>query len=349
MVPSKTICSLRELDPSLLISTVRRPAYRRTKPVWSNEDILSDKWRDRHHREWCAPEAKAPDSGIFTLSGAVAFGRGGVSSGRGIIQETILSEAEIPDSLDPKATVEGLTVLLRKPGDSNFGHWLVEILPRVPEFQRAFAGVRLKYAIPKHPVSMQALRLKTLDFFGVDPSDVMMLSDEPTQFETLALMSESSIHSHTHDHLGVLNIRDQAVSRFGAREAGRKLYILRPDGAKRKLFNESEIVDDLASRGFEIFRPETMTFPEQIEAFNGASHVVGVSGAALTNIMWSAPGARVMSLSPASGAEFFFWDISVICGHRFSSVFGPVVGDDKSVHSDFKVDIGVFNEAMSSF
>jgi capsular polysaccharide biosynthesis protein len=90
-----------------------------------------------------------------------------------------------------------------------------------------------------------------------------------------------------------------------------------------------------------------MSFAEQIRVFNEAEFIAGVSGAALTNSIWCEPGTTVLSLAPANGAEFFFWDLSNICGHRFITLFGAVDGLDKGVHSDFGIDLKLLEEVLS--
>lgn len=70
--------------------------------------------------------------------------------------------------------------------------------------------------------------------------------------------------------------------------------------------------------------------------------IAGVSGAALTNIIWAPPGTPVLSMLPNVGHEFFFWDLANIFGLKFSFIFGDARNPEMGGHSDFEVDSDLF-------
>lgn len=64
----------------------------------------------------------------------------------------------------------------------------------------------------------------------------------------------------------------------------------------RRIENEAEIEADLAADGFVKLYPETMSVPEQIELFNGATDIVAIHGAALAPLMFRSPLAPSFDL-----------------------------------------------------
>jgi capsular polysaccharide biosynthesis protein len=74
----------------------------------------------------------------------------------------------------------------------------------------------------------------------------------------------------------------------------RRLYISRKMG--RMMANERDLVAGLLARNFELIRLEDLPLMEQIRLFQEASYIVGPHGAGHANIMWSAPGTRILEV-----------------------------------------------------
>src|SRR6185312_9036773 len=69
-------------------------------------------------------------------------------------------------------------------------------------------------------------------------------------------------------------------------------------GASRGLINEAEVLDFFRNLGWAIIDTETLTMAQQIQLFANAKQVCALHGAALTNLLWSNPGCRVLELVP---------------------------------------------------
>ena len=95
--------------------------------------------------------------------------------------------------------------------------------------------------------------------------------------------------------------------RPSARSRGRRLYISRAGANKRKVVNEQELIEALAALGFESIEAESLRLADQARLFSEAELVVGAHGAGLTNILFAAPGTRVieiLSLEPNRVSAF---------------------------------------------
>jgi capsular polysaccharide biosynthesis protein len=92
-------------------------------------------------------------------------------------------------------------------------------------------------------------------------------------------------------------------------EQYKRIYISREDISTSRLINEKQIEMLFANAGYEIVHPERMTIYEQAKLFHSAKHIVGVTGGALTNIIFCQPGTVFSCIIPS---EFNFQMYSTI-------------------------------------
>lgn len=330
-----------------IVKINRTNSYNSTRPVLANFEKISPKWRQITENIVFRDKAQLPDAHMVSISDATVFGNGILcTNNMDIITETIQDKNynnKIPDMTDCKKE-SGEIFLLRKNGDSNFGHWIVELLPRVREFKNQFSNQRLRFGIPLNPYSMIELRMKTLEWAGVNKEDIYLLPTTPIKFDKITFITSNSIHSHTHDYDGVRHVNLQTLSAIKNRGENKYIYVARKNGSRRNIINEDTIVKMLESMGFFVVYPEDLSIEKQVELFSGAEIIIGPSGAALTNIMWAPKECSIISLNPNYGHEFFFWDISCILKQKFFFIFGDSVDPEKLGHSDFEIDKSILKK-----
>ena len=73
----------------------------------------------------------------------------------------------------------------------------------------------------------------------------------------------------------------------------KRIYLSRRNCKKRRI-NEEDLRPVLEKYGFEFVYPEEMDIVTQAKLFDQAEHVVGVSGAAFTNLVFCSKGCRVL-------------------------------------------------------
>lgn len=123
-----------------------------------------------------------------------------------------------------------------------------------------------------------------------------------------------------------------------------KLYVTRSAAVGRGARNDTELAAELATRGFQSVDPGALSWPEQVALFRSASEVVGIHGAALTNIIFRAGPLRLIELHPSAHAETNFRDIAVALDMPYTPVMGH--GGGRSHWSDFDVDIAAVLAAV---
>jgi hypothetical protein len=183
---------------------------------------------------------------------------------------------------------------------SNYYHWVIDAL--LPLFiMRPFlaAGTRLlipwriaalrdKPGIIDHMAALRAWGFADLP--TVEPNALVCRAEEVVWLDHLLTIN---VLAHT-----LLAARAHVWSLTGAPGAARRIYIRRQ--ASRGVLNDAEVEAFLATHGFETHAMEPLSAQDQIDMFRDATYVVGVHGAALSNIIYCAPGTRVLELSPVS-------------------------------------------------
>ncbi|HTO03358.1 MAG TPA: glycosyltransferase family 61 protein [Opitutus sp.] len=110
---------------------------------------------------------------------------------------------------------------------------------------------------------------------------------------------------------------------------GRKLYF--PRRGKRRLANETEVEAELMKHGFEAFEPAGKT--DLHVQLADVSHVVGIHGAALTNLIFCRTGTRVLELLPSDMPWRHFYSLCSSAGMPYGVVLGKSIRERRSLAS----------------
>lgn len=108
-------------------------------------------------------------------------------------------------------------------------------------------------------------------------------------------------------------VRTRVLAAVPAADA-RRIYVSRQGALKATQETEAWLEEGLAARGFTIVRPETSSVRELVSLFRGAEVVVATSGTILANILFCAPGAKVIEIQPTEPAEPWARDLAAQVG-----------------------------------
>lgn len=112
----------------------------------------------------------------------------------------------------------------------------------------------------------------------------------------------------------VLEIRDWITDQVDAWTDREQIYLSRRDSLKAMVADEAEMEAALAARGFVIIRPETLTVRELVGVIRGARIVVGPSGTALANVLFTARETKVIEIRPPSATDGWTRDLAALAG-----------------------------------
>ena len=77
-----------------------------------------------------------------------------------------------------------------------------------------------------------------------------------------------------------------------------RIYLTRKNAPYRKIINESDLIDELQSKNFQIIDLETLSIDKQIDVFSSAEIIVSPTSSTLTNIVFCNKGTKVFEIMP---------------------------------------------------
>ena len=121
----------------------------------------------------------------------------------------------------------------------------------------------------------------------------------------------------------------------------RRIYMRRLNNKLRPLSNLIQLEIMLRNQEFEFIDISTLTFLGQIRLFAEAKIVVGVSGAAFTNILFMNKGSHAISLYPSSLSTnyYVFQPLADASGVSLIHFLTKKAGFDESLHAEASVDV----------
>jgi capsular polysaccharide biosynthesis protein len=223
-----------------------------------------------------------------------------------------LHPREHPLFLDPfpgePRRIPGRLGVLASRGDSNYFHFLIDVLPRLGVLEQApdIAAPDRWYA-----PGQTSFQRELLDMVGIGPEQ-RIDSEEAhhVQADCLVVPGVPSICEQNPPWV-VDFLRSRLLTRVPASTERRPVYIVRSAGTNnRAVTNEAELIRLLTARGFDIVDPSQMSVAEQIRTFATAPVIVSPHGAALANLVFTSPGSTVIELFPPGCVLLTYWRLA---------------------------------------
>jgi len=181
----------------------------------------------------------------------------------------------------------------------NYCHWLVDQLTRLSFL--GFEARRQDCFIVTAPADTP-WQMETLKQCGFDNDRVLTLGRfDAIQARELLVPSDLSRIPHP-AHKGApwaLHYLRSAVGYGSAAPADRerqKLYVSRNDASARRVLNEDELLAALHRYGYQSVQLSALPVAEQVSLFSSASHIVGLHGAGLSNIVFANSGCALLEI-----------------------------------------------------
>lgn len=171
----------------------------------------------------------------------------------------------------------------------NYFHWINDVLPGIIYMQEAFKEVPV--IIPEDMLAIGFINesLKILDV------PVLPVSEKEVCFVKELFVPQLG-GAGAQDIFYFQKLQKRLLKGYGRPIRKRKVFISRKGEQTRNIESFEAIAGILIKNGFEIVQAETLTFTEQIILFSETSHLIGVHGAGLTNMIFMEPGSRIMEI-----------------------------------------------------
>ncbi len=229
-------------------------------------------------------------------------------------------------------------ILAKRPWYNNFGHWLVDgasVLALASDIIRA---QNVNIIIGKYQSSkVREVVLESIAAIAPGAKILEQPDDELWTFDKLYYVTPPHVPPLFKSPEAIRRLRAVFSDKIPAPPTPRRIYVSRNRAASRRLVNEAEIFSVCQRYGFTMVVPETLPFMEQVQLFAQAEALVGVKGAAFTNVMFCSPKSKIMLLSPDDFPDPFFWDIAGQLGCEYSEAFGPLATAKAQGLNDFTI------------
>ena len=271
--------------------------------------------------------ASGPVEAVARLPGGRVFGAGIVLApdGRSVARDVSLDFGRPDDThwlldyekMPPPVRLAGSTAVIATALGDGYCHWLLDELPRWLLLEKSETAGNL-VAHTETPYARAALTLGGWSGTVVAPGRRRHFACEELIVPTFPGWTGRA----TRRQLELIGGFVEPLHRSGT-IAGERIYLSRATARRRRVTNEAEGVDLLAARGFGVVRPEELAWPEQINAFRHAKIVVAPHGAGLANLVFCAPGTRVIELFNPAYVNDCFRQIAELRGLDYRAVVAP--------------------------
>ena len=338
--------------------------YVRIEPRYSNRHML-----------WSTEPQEVPPQYLYSIPKAIVSNLGVIST----IDGSIIAESAEPfttknQALDgfieiaknkyvPKGSKKielfhGKYLLLTNKYAGNYGHFILECLPNARLAKDYTLTRNIKIVIHKTAnITLRKSYFEALALTGIHEDQIVEFGGEGNIGLFEELLYPSPLTSHPRwKSIQAVNFcthlaRDvRALGEPSSTEISTSgyLYVSRGADYKRRPANEPEVIEFLRSHDFTIIYPEEMSVKEQILTFSQARIVVGILGAAMTNIAFSPQGIHVIMLTPSNVSGYFFWDLASLKKQSYYAIFCQISNNEKDYgNAEFYVNINELKEALS--
>lgn len=176
--------------------------------------------------------------------------------------------------------------------NNTYYHWLIEDLP---VFVRAYAASAADSTL----LVAKAARPYVAELAEFVDRERIALS-RPARVERLLMVGKTAGMGSLAFGLTPHPADSQTLRTFFSRfldepSSGRRLYLSR-SGQRRSRPNDEELEDWLMAHGFEVFDGHGLSVFEQMRLFRSATIIVGMHGAAFSNIVWCRERTKLIEI-----------------------------------------------------
>ena len=244
--------------------------------------------------------------------------------------------------------VRGSTAIVAVNLGAGYCHWLLEELPRLLALDRGatdnvvvnLAAGFAREAWAWRGGSERVIAVRRTGHWACGPLLVPSLADAPGE-------PTGSV---------VERVREFAdgLGRGGEQGSGRgeRIYVTREKARRRRVANEGALWAELEPRGFAKVTLEELSWAEQIAVFRAVRVVVAPHGAGLANLVFCAPGTRVVELINRAYFNPVFWRLAALRRLDYRAVVsagdGPIREDASEGGADLVADLARVRAALAN-
>lgn len=252
----------------------------------------------------------------------------------------------------PPRPLAGRTLFAGADGFSYY-HWLTGVLPRLIAGTHAQEDDYDHYLVNARHKGQENFQTETLRLLQVPITRAVWL-ERGTHFqcENLTLPAEPCMQKQTEMQEWARQLLRSTFLPMiisNTNELPRRIYIARSQARRRRLVDETALIERLAADGFAAITLEDMPFLDQVRLFAGADIVVGLHGAGLSNLVFASPGTKVLEFLPEAWPHPCFSQLAKRSNLDYAALTVSPVGERQGFQADATVDVTIVAKQLSSW
>lgn len=209
-------------------------------------------------------------------------------------------------------------------GSVNYGHWLVDDLPRAKGAEAIGSGRPALAVMEEYVPEIDRIRVASLAGLGGAAGAMEPLFVDPKVpylFDRLFYVTPCTQTPVLKSPEAIAYVRERWTG--GVKCGPARLFVGR-EAVWRKLLNPETVTAFFEERGFTAVCIEagTLSLARQAQLFSNATTIAGVAGASMVNALFAPSGARLFYLAPEGFKDPWYWDLAAACGQEYSVCFG---------------------------
>jgi glycosyl transferase family 61 len=276
------------------------------RPIWGTGVANYPSWVPAWH------ERRAPvhalgcyvvQGGTWHFPGMLETGRGNYATEDDVLVRYVrdMWEAgQFPVHPARRAETEDPMILVFDRGYTTYGHFLVDILPRLLIAEQTLGSAFADCSIFV-PADVPAWAELALAAVGFNASRLCRFDWHTNSLAVAIAIVPTLAHAYYSFHPRAVEIFREIRRRAAPESDGgsRRLFLSRRgQHSNRRLLNRVRIEEVARHAGLEVVTPETLSFREQIALYGESSLMVGEYGSALHNSIFMPRGSGVVALNP---------------------------------------------------
>ncbi|MBS0547646.1 MAG: DUF563 domain-containing protein [Proteobacteria bacterium] len=339
-------------------------SYRRCSPIVRGtvlDDIVLS--RIRHEQDG---DVAVPDCHVVSFRNAIGW-RGLVLTEEDIlVKESLVNRAEESAPLgftrigsDDRfeKDVSRLARLKPRPGrhvylslqwDGNFGHWLIESLPRVAVLREVVDFRGACFVVQNHTAALASKYAEGLAYYGISKDQIWMSSGKPERFEELIYATPVTRCPLVKAPLVVETLETLGKQIGTTSTSPSRVFLSRPDTSRSRLVNRGDVKQLFLDWGYHEVRPSELTLTEQMQMLGNATHVAGVLGAEFSDLVFAKKGVHILGLTSDGWPDDWYWNLVSLKHGQYFSLHGPTTPTPGEIRP-FVVDLEELKEIAALF
>lgn len=204
--------------------------------------------------------------------------------------------------------------------NANYYHWFFDSLSKLYFYERFF---KLKksdfFLVPNNKYEYQK---KSLRLMGIKK---VLNAYNIKHFKIKELITTNFTNFGENPPLEVINfLKKKIMKKINLNKMSNNYIFLNRTGLSslyRDIYNKKEIINFLNKKGFKIIDPSKLNLLSQIKLFNSARKIIGIHGAAFTNIIFCKKKTKIIELKAINSKNNTITNIAIKLNLNFTSLF----------------------------